>query len=395
MTAAGGSAQGGGPSYASIGALIEQNAEALVDAWSERVSQAQAPARRAHAGALRDELPAFLRALGAQLASGAEADRQRPNAVAARHGRQRWQLGWSIAEVVRDYQVLQVVVLEFAERSLGRALGVSEMLRVGCCIDAAIEESVAAYVDCSSEELAQLRRQGAEALADVHKRAGEFVARLGRDLRDPLTPIQTATAFLQRQVPVESSPVRSSIDIIDRQSRHLRRLIDDLLELGRMDSGALELQRSRVDCGELLHEVVDSLYPVIASRNHRLRINLPAQEVEVEGDRVRLKRMLGNLVANAAKYTVPGGEVAIDLHREGDDAVIQVRDNGIGMPKEMLDRICEALAATATIHDGLLGVGLAFARRVVQAHGGAIGCHSDGVGRGTRFVLRLPLRPAP
>ena len=122
---------------------------------------------------------------------------------------------------------------------------------------------------------------------------------------------------------------------------------------------------------------------------------LPAQAVEIEGDRARLKRMLGNLVANAAKYTVPGGEVAIDLHREGDDAVIQVRDNGIGMPKEMLDRICEALASTATIDDGLLGVGLTLARRVVQAHGGAIGCHSDGVGQGTRFVLRLPLRPAP
>jgi signal transduction histidine kinase len=240
-----------------------------------------------------------------------------------------------------------------------------------------------------SEE--RLARQ-AEELAAADRRKDEFLAVLGHELRNPLAPLQNGLAMLAL---AGSDPevVARTRALMERQLRHLVRLVDDLLDVARIRSGKIILALERVDLGTILASAVELAEPLIHSRRHQLVIEAPTRPVWIEGDRTRLPQLLANLLNNAAKYTSEGGRITLSASESGHGVVIRVRDTGIGMTPEALANVFELFAqAAGPAHavQGGLGVGLSLARSIAELHGGMLTAHSEGPGKGSEFVLRLP-----
>lgn len=239
-------------------------------------------------------------------------------------------------------------------------------------------------------------RESVERLRDADRRKDEFLAMLGHELRNPIAPILMAVELLRRKLP--SSPdVERLRDVIERQARHLARLVDDLLEVSRITLGKIRLERQRVDVRAVIARALETSRPVIDARRHELRVELPGEPVEVDADPVRLAQVVANLLHNAAKYTEIGGRIQVRVAREGDQAVIRVADTGVGIPADMLDRVFDLFAQSDRSLDraeGGLGIGLTLARRIVEMHDGEISAESAGPGRGSTFTVRLAaLRP--
>jgi CheY-like chemotaxis protein/two-component sensor histidine kinase len=181
---------------------------------------------------------------------------------------------------------------------------------------------------------------------------------------------------------------------MERQVDHLVRLVDDLMDVSRITRGRIEMRRQPVDLGSILLSAVETSRPAIESARHRFMLSLPSEAVVVDADFVRLAQVVANLLNNAAKYTDPGGEISLLAQREGREAVVRVRDNGIGIAPEVMPRLFEMFAqADESVgrSRGGLGIGLALARMLVEMHGGRIEARSAGRGAGTEFVVRLPL----
>jgi CheY-like chemotaxis protein/two-component sensor histidine kinase len=185
--------------------------------------------------------------------------------------------------------------------------------------------------------------------------------------------------------------------MMDRQLGHMVHLIDDLLDVARISQGKLALRRDRVPLREVLDSAIESTRPIVETAGHELVLDLPGEAMEVDGDRTRLAQVIGNLLSNAAKYTPPGGRIALAAQREGGDVVIRVEDNGCGIAPEMLGRVFEMFVQgpeAAGRAQGGLGIGLSLARQLVELHGGLIGVASEGLGRGAVFQVRLPVADA-
>jgi signal transduction histidine kinase/CheY-like chemotaxis protein len=244
----------------------------------------------------------------------------------------------------------------------------------------------------SSEE--RLARQ-AEELATVDRRKDEFLAVLGHELRNPLAPLQNGLQLLALGG-TDQALVTHARQVMERQLRHLVRLVDDLLDVARIRSGKIVLELERVELGAMVASAVELARPLIDSRGHELRVVLPAEPLWTDADRIRLPQLLANLLNNAAKYTDEGGQITLSVFQEKESVVINVRDNGIGMTAETLGSVFELFAqAAGPSHavQGGLGVGLSLARSIAELHGGVLGANSDGPGRGSEFVVRLPGAP--
>jgi PAS domain S-box-containing protein len=238
------------------------------------------------------------------------------------------------------------------------------------------------------------REQTARAAAEAANRSKEeFIAMLAHELRHPLAPIRMAMRTLRG--PAQRDPdVRRATEVIERQSRHLARLLDDLLDAARVTREKIELRRTATTLQSVVTEALEATRELIDARGHTVTVSLPATPVWLDADPTRLAQVVGNLLNNAAKYTPPGGRVAVYGETHGGEAVLRVRDTGIGMPPEALTRIFDLFAQgdrTLAHAEGGLGVGLTLARMLVQQHGGTLTAASDGVGRGSEFVMRLPL----
>ena len=235
------------------------------------------------------------------------------------------------------------------------------------------------------------RRRAEEALRDADRRKDEFLAMLAHELRNPLAPIRNALHLLRIS---GAGPVAAEArDVMERQLTHLIRLVDDLLEVSRISRGKIELRRADVDLAGVVASAVETSRPAIDAARHRLEIRLPPAPLHVEGDFVRLSQVVANLLNNAAKYTDPGGRIALSVQREGAEAEIRVQDNGLGLAPEVLPRIFDMFAqADRARAAGGLGIGLALAKMLVDLHGGSIEARSGGLGRGSEFVVRLPLK---
>jgi signal transduction histidine kinase/CheY-like chemotaxis protein len=320
-------------------------------------------------------------------------------APAAAHGEQRWENGWSLPEVVQDYQILRRVLMEYLEETLTRPLLYRETAAVGLALDEAIGSSVAAYSRRVEEERVEHDRQireaaqrQAEALRQADRRKNDFLAILAHELRNPLAPILHATELLRLQGPAEAS-VEQARDVIDRQVRLLGRLVDDLLDMARIAQGKLELRRSRFNVAEAVTQAVQSTAPLFEAQQHRLSVQLPEGPLPVEADQARVVQVLVNLLTNAAKYTDRGGAVQVSAAREGGEVVLRVRDNGIGIEAGMLGRVFDLFTQVDRALDraqGGLGIGLTLVRQLVELHGGRVAAHSAGPGQGSEFVVRLP-----
>jgi len=224
------------------------------------------------------------------------------------------------------------------------------------------------------------------------ERKDQFIAMLGHELRHPLTPIAHAVHLLQRSNPDPAAA--ELLDMIDRQTRNLLRFVNELLDVTRIGRGLMEIRPERLDFVALVREAVRAVQPLIEERRHVLSVALPSAPMYINADPGRLNQVIVNLVENAAKYTDPGGSIAVTLEQRDDEAVLRVRDSGIGIAAENLERVFEQFTQS---HDALarsssgLGVGLSVVRRITELHGGRVQVTSDGFKRGSEFVVSLPM----
>jgi two-component system, sensor histidine kinase len=234
-----------------------------------------------------------------------------------------------------------------------------------------------------------------EQLREIDRRKNEFLAMLAHELRNPLAPIRNALHMLRLLAPGDTE-LAWPREVIERQVQHLSRLVDDLLDVSRITRGTLELRREPIDLADVVARAVETSRPWIDSRRHTLTVTVPPEAIRVEADMVRLTQVIGNLLANAAKYTDEGGRIALTVECGPAQAVVRVRDSGVGIPPEMLGKIFEMfmqIDPSVTRSDGGLGIGLMLVKRLVEMHGGTVEAHSDGPGQGSEFVLRLPRCP--
>jgi PAS domain S-box-containing protein len=234
-----------------------------------------------------------------------------------------------------------------------------------------------------------------EALRLADRRKDEFLALLSHELRNPLAPILTAARLLEFRVDADC---RGDLDVIVRQVKHLTRLVDELLDVSRVTRGAVTLSMTRVELADIVAQAAAATSPLFETRGHRLEIDVPVHGLAVDGDQVRLTQVVDNLLSNAARYTLRDGTITVSGRREGDSIVLRVRDNGVGIDPALLPEMFEIFVQGARGNDraaGGLGVGLALVQRLTELHGGTAEARSDGPGRGSEFVVRLPAAVAP
>lgn len=228
-------------------------------------------------------------------------------------------------------------------------------------------------------------------LADQRK--DEFLATLAHELRNPLAPIRTGLEVLAQLSP-DAARRPIVMTMMDRQLRQLLRLIDDLLEVSRISTGKLILQRERLDLRRVVESALEACAPLVARGGHALTVSLPGVPLWVDGDAARLAQSLSNLVNNAAKYTLEGGRITVTLASVSGEAVLTVQDSGVGLPADMIGRVFDMFAQinrSLERAQGGLGIGLALVRSLVTMHGGQVSAASPGPGQGSTFTIRLPL----
>jgi signal transduction histidine kinase len=231
------------------------------------------------------------------------------------------------------------------------------------------------------------------ALRESDQRKDEFIAMLAHELRNPLAPIRNAAHIIQARGP-QTPELAWAAQMIERQVHQMTRLVDDLLDVSRINSGKIALHRERIALADVVKAVVEATEQQITARNHRLEVSLPGAPVHVDADAIRLGQVLFNLLDNAAKYTDRGGQIRVSVTTAEGIAEIRVADTGVGIAREMQARIFEMFTqvdGSVGRSQGGLGIGLMLVRRLVEMHGGTVHAVSDGIGRGSEFVVRLPV----
>ena len=247
--------------------------------------------------------------------------------------------------------------------------------------------------DLTERRRAEHQRAQLAAVEEANRAKDEFLAMLGHELRNPLAPIQSALEIMRLTTAAEISPQHV---IIERHMEHVVRLVDDLMDIARITQNKIELERKRLQLGEIVARAVEVAKPLIDRRRHKLTLSVPSEGLPIDGDLTRLTQVVGNLLTNAAKYTPVGGHIELDGYRENDQIVLSVKDDGEGLSDELLPRLFELFTQgqrAADRPEGGLGVGLAIARSLVRIHGGTVSVESAGLGLGTRFVVRVPADP--
>jgi len=232
---------------------------------------------------------------------------------------------------------------------------------------------------------------------NADRQKNEFLSMLAHELRNPLAPIRNALTFLRMSGDNDPDVIWAR-ELIDRQVTHLVRLVDDLLDVSRITRGKIRIDLAGVDLAAVVSGAVETSRPLIEAGSHRLEVSLPEEPLWVNADQARLSQVLSNLLNNAAKYTPEGGLISISAVRDGMEARIRVRDNGMGIPPEMLARVFDLFTQVDRSLDrsqGGLGIGLTLVQRLVELHGGRVQVASEGAGRGSEFTVCLPLAHAP
>lgn len=247
-------------------------------------------------------------------------------------------------------------------------------------------------VVCYFRDISQ-RVLSRDALREADARKDEFLATLSHELRNPLAPLRSSLEIVKRLATVPPSAA-AALEIMDRQLSHLVRLVDDLLEVSRITRGQVELRREHVRLDAAIHSAIETSEPVVRAGNHRLIVSLPDEPLLLDADPVRLAQIFGNLLNNAAKYSEKGGQIEIAARRDGDAALVTIRDSGDGIAPDQLAKLFQIFtrgARSAHRNQSGLGIGLALVRRLTEMHGGSVEAASEGVGKGSCFSVRLPL----
>lgn len=237
------------------------------------------------------------------------------------------------------------------------------------------------------------RKRVENILKDADRSKNEFLATLAHELRNPLAPIRSAAEILHARSS-DIPEAQWALEVIDRQMTQLTRLIDDLLDIGRIASNKLELRKERVELADVLRAAVETSRPLLDASGHDFEATIPSEPITLDADATRLAQVVSNILNNSAKYTERGGRIRLKAERLGNEAVVTVTDSGIGIPSRMISRIFEMFTQADRSIDrsqGGLGVGLTLARRLVELHGGTIQASSEGSGKGSEFTVRLPV----
>jgi signal transduction histidine kinase len=273
-----------------------------------------------------------------------------------------------------------------------RAPPIDDRLEEIALLMRSLEQGARAEREVAAERARHLEREQAlRADAEAANRSkDQFLAMLSHELRNPLSAMRMATVLLYRAGSPNDAQQRA-LDVLERQMRHLTRLVDDLLDAARVGSGKIELARAPVALHALVREVVDALGDHAA--HHRLTLAL--EPVWVSGDETRLEQIVSNLLTNALRYTPHGGAIAVELARDAGQAVLTVRDDGCGIAPELVPQLFQLFVQAHGGAAGGLGIGLALVRRLAELHGGSVSAASDGPGHGSTFSVRLPAIDAP
>lgn len=361
--------------------------------WVERLRRNVPAADQQERVVLRDHVPSFLDEVVKALASGKAAGTPlSQDDLSNEHGKQRAALDeYSIEEVLLEYGLLRETIFEVLEAE--GLLPVFARDVILNSIECAMQKAGAIFMQKRHEDLERVNRR----LQHADTRKDEFVFTLAHELRTPLSAISNA-AYVLENTQLDDQALRQ-VSAISRQTRHLSRLVGDLIDVARVASGKVDLQKQVVDICRSAHNAEQSVRPFVDSRGQELTVTLPTEPVLVEADPTRLEQILINLLNNAIRYTHPGGHIWLTVEREAPDAVVRVRDTGVGIKTTMLSKIftlyTQADPSDPVSHGGL-GIGLTLVKSLTALHGGTITASSDGEGKGSEFVVRLPLlTPGP
>lgn len=388
-------------SHSVVGNIIQRDIGEIIARWSRRALEEQPNASGLHRETLQDHLPLFLWEVGRSLIeTDPEAERhQRP---ALEHGEQRWEIGWSLEEVALDYQILRLVLIDHLEKQVDRSLRSREIMAIGLLVDEAICASIRSYSRSTQQArpdpsgpLGRAEPQETGAAGRSTRELHDVLSVLAHEARNSLAPVKQAVQVLRLKAQ-EASTREWAADVIDRQTDHLVRLVDDLLDLSRISRGSLSLRRQRVDLANLLRSTAEDMRPIFQAKDIDFSIELPTKEVIADVDTVRIAQVLTNLLHNAAKFTPPKGRVAVTgaVDPDGKTCTVEVIDSGIGIAPEDLDSIFERYIRRDKDVEGYqagLGLGLALIRGLVECHGGRVTVESQGEHKGSVFAFWLPL----
>lgn len=246
--------------------------------------------------------------------------------------------------------------------------------------------AVNVLVDINERKLAE------ERLLQASQAKDEFLAMLAHELRNPLAPMHNALQIM-RMAPDDAAVADHAHGVLERQLHHLSRVVDDLIDVSRITRNRLELRTERVELAMIINQALETSRPLADAMEHDLSVSMPPEAIHLQADAVRLAQVFTNLVRNAAKFSEPRGEIRVTVERKGSDAIVSVRDDGIGIDSMDLPIVFEMFtrAEGGQHSQGGLGIGLTLARRLVELHGGTIEAHSEGLGHGSEFVVRLPI----
>jgi signal transduction histidine kinase/DNA-binding NarL/FixJ family response regulator len=288
-------------------------------------------------------------------------------------------------------------LLQLPLRARGRTLGVLLLSREASGrqfspSDITVAESIASRAAFALDN-ARLYKE----VEQADRQKNEFLSMLAHELRNPLAPIRNAVTFMRMSGEVDPD-VEWARELIDRQVTHLVRLVDDLLDVSRITRGKIRLEMDSVDLQTVVASAVETSRPLMEAASHHFSLQTPEYPLWVTADQARLSQVLSNLLNNAAKYTPERGNIRLSARREGDHAVVEVSDNGMGIPADMIGKVFELFTQVDRSLDrsqGGLGIGLTLVKRLVEMHGGSVAVASEGPGRGSTFSVRLPLAAAP
>jgi PAS domain S-box-containing protein len=237
------------------------------------------------------------------------------------------------------------------------------------------------------------RKQGEEALREESRRKDQFLALLAHELRNPLAPISTGVRVLRLAGAGSELAAQQMLPMMERQLAHMARLLDDLLDVSRIRRGTIELRREHTDMRTAVHTAIEANRPLIDGKRHALAVSLPDEPLCLDGDPARLAQIVSNLLNNAANYSPPGSRIVLEAGPDGGAVVLRVRDNGAGIASQDLSEIFGMFVQRGDPYAGRqggLGIGLSLVQVLASMHGGSVEAHSDGLGRGTEFTVRLP-----
>lgn len=370
------------PAADSLLALIP----AIMARWEQRVRAEVAPATHSDTSILRDDLAPMLEVMAKVLA-----DETDPRTAArdlgfmSVHGHERAnQTTYSVGALLLEFHILQETVFEFLEPDQ--------------LLDARDRSIVIQYFNelmrVAGDEFSRVQQalqERANHLARIDRAKDEFLAMLGHELRNPLGAISTALFVLQGSG--DPAAQQGALAVASRQALHMKRMLDDLLDLARINDGKVVLQLALLDLGTEVQHALQVAQTLFNIRKHSVSLSQPAARLLVMADHVRLGQCLANLLANAAKYTNVGGHIEVVVERDGASAVVRVRDNGVGIAEDLLESIFDVFEQAPRAVDrreGGLGLGLTIVRRLIEQHGGSVEARSQGPGQGSEFILRLP-----